>query len=50
MKGVPEIYWYGTIDDKNILALEILGKTLEVLFVGISLSISSFSSIFFDFR
>lgn len=32
MKGVPEIYWYGTVDNKNILALEILGKTLETLF------------------
>ena len=32
MKGVPEIYWYGSIENNNILALELLGKTLEKLF------------------
>lgn len=30
--GIPDIYWYGTINDKNILALEYLGPTLEKLY------------------
>ena len=32
IKGVPEIFWYGSIENKNILALELLGKTLDNLF------------------
>ena len=32
VKGVPEIYWFGTIQNKNILALELLDSTLDKLF------------------
>ena len=32
ISGIPDIYWYGKIHNKNLLALEYLGPTLEKLY------------------
>ncbi len=32
VKGIPSIFWYGTINKKNILAIEYLGSDLDTLF------------------
>jgi serine/threonine protein kinase len=32
--GIPRLHWYGTEDSHNVMVIDLLGKSLEDLFVG----------------